>query len=1179
MGIRTNMAKWLTTIVLCVVMPNLMAAGQTVFVDADASGSNDGSSWTDAFNHLQDALAAASSGDEIRVAQGVYKPDQGAGVTPGDLGATFQLKNGVTIKGGYAGFGEPDPDARDIDAYQTILSGDLSGDDVAVDNAADLLVEPTRLDNSYHVVTGSGTDVTAVLDGFIITGGNASGDPALHPYSGGGGVYVHNGEPALHNCTIVGNLADYHGGGMLNRNSTPTLMNCKLMANAAERYGAGMSNSNSDSVVTNCVFGGNATGYWGSGGAISNTDSDPILTNCLLNGNSAGYYGGGVYNRTSSPVLTNCTLSNGSAKYGGGVYSLGPGSPVLTNCILWDNVRWQIVGDAAVSYSDVQDGWPGAGNIDADPIFVDPKGIDNIAGTDDDNLRLLGGSACIDAGNNAAVPPSVTTDLDGDARFADDPTTPDTGVGTPPIVDMGAYEGPESGIVLSTRSLIVPEGGAATFTVALAVDPLGTADVTVAHYSGDSDITIDSGALLTFNSSNYWNPQTVALAAAEDGDHVNGQAIIEISSPGLNSVTLEAVESDNDHIVYVDDSATGANNGTSWEDAFTDLQDGLSVAAAALDVVDEVRVAQGIYMPAGPGGDRTAAFQLIDGVAIKGGYAGYSGFDPDARRIYAYETVLNGDLNGDDGPAYMHNDDNAYHVVTGNDTGPSAVLDGFTIIGGNADGPWPHDGGGGMLNFDGSPTVKNCTFIHNVALQGGGAMKNTGGSPVAANCRFRNNRAIFYGGAIYNSLDSNASLTNCVIKYNRAGFDGGGMYNSYDSGASLVNCLFNGNSAGFSGGAVSSALASLTLVNCTLAGNSAPKGKALSCDSYLQTYPSELLIENCIIWENGGEIWNNDDSMIAVTYSDIGGGWPGEGNIDADPLFVRSPDDGGDGWGDDPATPGVNEAANDDYGDLHLGFGSPCIDAGDNTAVPASVTVDLDGNPRFVDDPATVDTGKGTPPIVDMGAYEFRMIGHAPIADAGEDQTVYAWMNGLAEVTLDGSNSTDPDGDELTYTWTWSIEGDTHTAHGVAPTVELPVGQHTIELIVNDGTQDSVPDHVVVTVIEPIEVYLWVYPRVIKRGDDPMPYLLSLLRLPGISADQVDSGQPLRLYPGDAEAIYQDVFEYDSPEILRTNIFAFFDKTTLLDAVPENGSVELHVVGQLKTGQYFYGAYWVKIID
>ncbi len=106
---------------------------------------------------------------------------------------------------------------------------------------------------------------------------------------------------------------------------------------------------------------------------------------------------------------------------------------------------------------------------------------------------------------------------------------------------------------------------------------------------------------------------------------------------------------------------------------------------------------------------------------------------------------------------------------------------------------------------------------------------------------------------------------------------------------------------------------------------------------------------NCILWDGGNEIWNNDDSEITVNYTDMQGGWFGAGsnNIDADPLFV------------DP-----------DNGDYRLSPGSPCIDAANNIAVPPELTTDLDGNPRFVDDPYIVDTGNGDPPIVDMGAYE-----------------------------------------------------------------------------------------------------------------------------------------------------------------------------------------------------------------
>jgi len=142
--------------------------GKVYYVDAGATGLNNGTSWADAYNHLQDALTSASFGSEIWVAEGVYKPDEDTahpGGT-GSRGATFQLKNGLAIKGGYAGYGAANPNERDSNAYDTILSGDLNGDDGPnfTNNA----------ENSHHVVTGSGTNATAVLDGFIITSGNAS---------------------------------------------------------------------------------------------------------------------------------------------------------------------------------------------------------------------------------------------------------------------------------------------------------------------------------------------------------------------------------------------------------------------------------------------------------------------------------------------------------------------------------------------------------------------------------------------------------------------------------------------------------------------------------------------------------------------------------------------------------------------------------------------------------------------------------------------------------------------------------------------------------------------------------------------------------------------------------------------------------------------------------------------
>jgi len=140
--------------------------------------------------------------------QGTYKPDRGIGVAPGDRYATFFLKNGVTIKGGYAGNGALDPDERAIHLFWTILSGDLAGNDATVSNPLDLPNEPTRSDNSHRVVSVFNADATTVLDGFIIIAGRN------HSVLGYGG----------------------HGGGMLcwGDDTNPTVVNCTFQRNSAD---------------------------------------------------------------------------------------------------------------------------------------------------------------------------------------------------------------------------------------------------------------------------------------------------------------------------------------------------------------------------------------------------------------------------------------------------------------------------------------------------------------------------------------------------------------------------------------------------------------------------------------------------------------------------------------------------------------------------------------------------------------------------------------------------------------------------------------------------------------------------------------------------------------------------------------------------------------------------------
>jgi parallel beta-helix repeat protein len=213
--------------------------------------------------------------------------------------------------------------------------------------------------------------------------------------------------------------------------------NCTFSGNSAEDYGGGMYNTSSSPTVTNCTFSGNSANV---GGGMYNSASSPIITNCTFTGNSAYWYGGGMRNyANSSPNVTNCTFTGNSVDVnlgaGGGMANGDDSSPTVTNCILWGNTPDEIFDDlwntVAVTFSDVLGGYTGTGNFSADPLFTDAQ-----AG----NFRLLGCSPCVDAGNNAVVPPAVTTDLAGNLRFVDDHGVVDEGAGTPPIVDMGAYE-------------------------------------------------------------------------------------------------------------------------------------------------------------------------------------------------------------------------------------------------------------------------------------------------------------------------------------------------------------------------------------------------------------------------------------------------------------------------------------------------------------------------------------------------------------------------------------------------------------------------------------------------------------------------------------------------------------------------------------------------------------------
>lgn len=425
------------------------AVASVYYVDANAPGARNGLTWKDAFTHLQDALACTGESTEIRVAQGTYRPDIGTDIEPGDQGTMFQLGKGVVLKGGYAGYRATNPNARDVHAYRTVLSGDLAHDDKPVSQPADLLESPDRMDNSCHVVSISGTDATAALDGFTITGGIDTAAELPDELGGGGGIYNDGGNATIRNCLITANATFYRGGALYSQGDcTAALVDCTVTGNWSKWAGGAVyCHWSGNLVISHCVIVGNGAEFQG-GGLYANTAGQLLISNTVLSGNRTTDLtwgrGGAFYGSAANVYLNHCTLV-GNLSAAGSALACVPFSSSdtremsLSNCILWGDPNLVYTEDAAIvtiTDSDVCGGWTGDGNIDADPCFV-AMGSWNDAGTVYDpcddawvtgDYRLQWSSPCVDAGSLQACWDPNGTDLGGRPRVS--------GL----TVDIGAYE-------------------------------------------------------------------------------------------------------------------------------------------------------------------------------------------------------------------------------------------------------------------------------------------------------------------------------------------------------------------------------------------------------------------------------------------------------------------------------------------------------------------------------------------------------------------------------------------------------------------------------------------------------------------------------------------------------------------------------------------------------------------
>ncbi|PHN07991.1 T9SS type B sorting domain-containing protein [Flavilitoribacter nigricans] len=759
-----------------------------VFVDQNATGANDGSSWTNAYRDLQTALTLTGNGP-IWVARGTYKPISCNPCTELQRESAFRLPPDVQLYGGFAGT-ESSLNERDWIANPTVLSGDIG---VANDS----------LDNVFNVLIAVNSTADNVLDGFTVEEGNADGSFGS---AAGGGLLIDanpggTGHIRIRNCLFRNNYAG--GGGAiaidctLGGSSSAEIRNCTFEGNTASLgitstgaaiFMQGNSGAQVRPRIVGCTFRNNFCGN--DGGAISATPTGDgsllamQVDSCQFTNNRAADRGGAIWYRMSSfgecrvTIKNSQFLENESGGEGGAIYARSSFDNVagdtIANCVFTQN--------RATGTSTINEGEGGAIFIRGSQAGTRHQQIINCV-FDRNSAVLLGGAiattsiestpgVCFTDVVNCSFSGNTTAGRGGAIHAQDS-----TGTNQVRVVnsilwgDSAATDGME---IFTDRSLVavlysdVAGGLSPDLTDGgnnLDIDPL-YAD------PENGDLHLPSCSPLVDRGDNTQIPP--AITTDLDGDARILGAAVDLGAYELGRI-------------YVDQSASGANNGRSWSDAFNLFEDGLAAAATG----DQIWVAQGTYRPTDCAtcteADRQISFHLVPNVEAYGGFAGNE-TALDQRDWVTRPTVLSGDIG-------VPNDslDNTFSVLIAENSTDKTILDGFIIERGNADGSFGSAAGGGLY-LDANPggtanlQIRNCTFRHNYAGGGGG---------IAIDCTL--------GG------ESRAEIRNCIFEFNTASLGitstGAAIFMQGNSAAQvlprIVNCTFRDNFCGNDGGAIS----------------------------------------------------------------------------------------------------------------------------------------------------------------------------------------------------------------------------------------------------------------------------------------------------------------------------------------------------------------------------------------
>jgi hypothetical protein len=934
-----------------VVQAALTTVPSVLYVNANAAGLNNGTSWINAYTNLQSALQNCS--DTIKVAAGTYYPSSA------NKYAAFWLESHRILLGGYPNTGNPGNTQRDPVVNPTILSGNLPSG-----SHAPLIVKGRHVDN------------TSVLDGFIISDGLGESSTAgalyilndaspkivstvlknnLAPFRSSAITVLNGSSPEFKYCTLENNIGNSSlaDGAVRNDHSTPRFTKCDFKMNSSYtgsisyEYGGAMVNINSNAIIDSCLFFKNTAND--AGGAIANFNSSPVISNSSFIGNmlhgNVQMMATDIYNDHSNPVVTNCIFSDSAlAEKGGSIAHINNSNALYTNC---EFRNCKAIYDGSISYSDNSTIEFNRCSFQGSSLGSSANTISNI---NNSNCKIVNSIAFsnssnsfvgMDAGNLQVINSTI-------AKNAFTRLFVHGGAGQLTVSNSILWDNVNANFseILSTGSATVSVNNTMSQSLGtngvngnrVGINPRLT-DVTNAPGPDGIIKTSDDGFILCSCSPAINTGNNTAIAGYTN-DVLNNTRVFG-SNVDIGSYEFQSAGVTIPGAYYVRQTAPAGNDGLSWPSAYNDLQKAIRNTCA-----DTIKITAGIYKPAVV--SRDSSFFVNRGIVIYGGYPNTATPAEDQRDPDINPTIISGEM----GPA-VDSSDNSKMLFWVNSVYDPVTIDGLSFT-------RAHDIGAVKSTNNIMLTVRNSRFYNNYTGGGSAGLTSQASNIEVDKCIFSENGSLLTGSGTLR-IQSNqgyAVIKNSIFWNNSANF-GGAAY--ADDSARFENCLFYANNSYYGGGIYLQGNPAAKITNCTFFRNNTWATEYRGTDLYDGTEgTSRVVVRNTVfkdqLFHNNPHSLANSDWYRATTF-----GPPPSLNVQysvtatdglatnslpsnftfIDPVNPKGTDNkwftADDGLYPDPCTPSIN--------------------TGNNASVTA-IPTDITGSPRIVN---------GT---VDRGAYE-----------------------------------------------------------------------------------------------------------------------------------------------------------------------------------------------------------------